>query len=256
LAVIFHRSSKKLKDIDDIEILTSLPIYAKIPILRKKKGYRIEVFETPESIFTDSFRKLRTNLQLLSQDNISNSKVILMTSLVDGEGKSLSVANLGAILQLAGYKIIVVDLNLHNPTLHKYFDIDFDGGVADYLSGKENMSDIVFSTAYPNLDIIPSGYVPINPSELILSKRVETMFKKLRERYDYVLVDSPSLLSYTDTLHLMKYSDFNLVVINPNLVKKSHIIELNKMIKKYKLTNIGLILNKISLKYIYNIDVK
>ena len=233
--------SNKIRTTEDIEQFIELPIHSPIPFLKKIKNRNIGVFNNPHSNFTESFRKLRTDLHFSSKKE--NSNTILVTSTVRKEGRSNLVANLGAIFQLAGYKSIVIDLDLRNPSLHKYFDVDFSGGVSGYLSGRENMSDIIFSTVYPNLDIIPAGSTPSNPSELILSDRLGSMINSLKEKYDYIFIDSSPIGSLTDTINIMEYTDINLVIFKKNRAKKAYIEELDKLITKYDLKNIELILN-------------
>ena len=239
LAIILNKSAKKIRTLKDIN--TTIPLQGIIPYSNKFKNNVIEIFDNSQSFFADSYRKLRTDLQFLSKNN--KSSIILITSSIKGEGKSHLTANLGAIFQLAGYRTIVIDLNLKNPSLHKYFDIIIDEGISSYLGNKNNISDIIFNTSNPNLDIIPVGSIPINPSELILSDRLSTLFSKLRERYDYILIDSAPLGNLTDTLSLMNYSDINLVVFRENYSKKIFISWLENIILKYNLKNIGIILH-------------
>jgi len=245
LALLRNVLSNKIIGQNDIAKNTNLEIYGVIPQV-KKFNHTIGVFNIPQSLMSESYRILRTNLQLLSGSK--DSKVILVTSSVSNEGKSSIVSNLGAILQLSGAKTIVIDLNLRKPSLHKFFDIENSLGISGYLGGKNNISDIIFSTVHPNLDIIPSGGIPLNPSELILSTRIETILKKLKERYDYILIDSTSIGSFTDTLNLMKYADINLVVFRVNKAKKTYINRLEKMISKYDLKNIGLVVNAVNIR--------
>jgi capsular exopolysaccharide synthesis family protein len=241
LSLIHSNLSNKIIDREDIERYTTLELSGIIPFSKKYKNGNIGVFEHPQSPFSESFRKLRTDLQFASSSNKSN--IFLVTSMLLKEGKSIVLSNLSAIFQLAGYKIIVIDLDLRNPSLHKYFEIDYSSGISDYLGGRADISDIVFPTAYPNLDIIPAGSIPTNPSELILSDRLEIMFKKLKEKYDYILIDSAPIGIATDTLTLMKYSNINLVIIRKDYSKKSSISKLEKMIAKYNLKNIKLVMN-------------
>jgi capsular exopolysaccharide synthesis family protein len=163
------------------------------------------------------------------------------------DGTSVVVANLSAVLQLAGYKCVVVDLNLETPIMHRYFDVKYTKGISDYLSGKENnLEDTIYSTIYPNLDIVPAGNIPsgLNPSELIFSDKVDTMFSRLKEDYDYILIDSAPIGLTSDTINLMKYADINLVVFRANKTKKVAINNLEKLVGKYDIKNVGLILNK------------
>jgi len=242
LAMILSRLSSKIKTVEDVENHTDIPLYGVVSFSNKVKKKNIEVFSNPQSKFTESFRKLRTDLQFLLKS--SDSTTILVSSLAKGGGKSTVASNLGAILQLAGYKSILIDLDLRNPILGKYFDID-DVGMSEYLAGKVNLSDVVFSTIYPNLDIVSGGAIPINPSELILSNRLEIMLTKLKDKYDYIVIDATPFESSTDTLNIMKYVDMSLVVLHAKKVKKSYIIKLEKLIKKYRLKNIGLVINAV-----------
>jgi capsular exopolysaccharide synthesis family protein len=194
-----------------------------------------------EVVFAESFRQLRTDLQFISKEN--SSSTVLVTSMVEGEGKSTLVANLSSIFQLAGFKSIVIDLDLRNPTLHRYFDIEYNGGMSRYLSGKDTIADIVFSTAYPNLDIIPAGPITTNPSELLLSSRLNILLEKLKKEYDYIFIDSAPLGGISDTLNIMKLVDVNLFVLRKDYAKKSFLKRLEKMILKYDLKNIKLIMN-------------
>ena len=242
LSILNNFINKKIKNIDDIENITKIPIYGLLPTFKRNRKSTIRVFQEPQSPLADSFRDLRTNLQFALNKDSSNS--ILITSMSPFYGKSLVTANLGAIFQLAGYKSIIIDLNLKNPSLDKFFDVDGSiEGMSSYLRGDSNMSDIIFKTAYPNLDIIPAGKRAINSSELIISHRLEIMLNKLRDVYDYIIIDSTNLTSSKDTFHLMRYTDINLVILKINSSRKRDIRKLEKIIVRYKLKNIGLLIN-------------
>ena len=242
ISLLHNSFNGRIKNIDDIENSTKIPIYGLIPTFRKKRTPTIKVFQEPQSAVADSFRDLRTNLQF--ELNRDSSNIILITSILPNQSKSLIVANLGAIFQLAGYKTIVIDLNLKNPSLDRFFDIDGSSeGMSSYLRGESNMSDIIFKTAYPNLDIIPAGEVAINSSELIISHRVEVMLNKLKEVYNYIIIDSTNLTLSKDTLHLMRYADINLILLKIESSRKKHIKILEKIANRYNLKNIGFIVN-------------
>lgn len=241
LATIFNSLSNKIRDIKDIKHSSKWLFCMEVPFLKNQK---IEVFEQPQSIFAESYRKLRTDLQFSSQSISANkSSVVLITSTVEKEGKNLVLINLSAIFQLAGYKSIVIDLDLRNPVLHKYFDIDYDIGISSYLSGKVDINDIVFPTKEPNLDIISVGTIPVNPSELLLSSRLPILFNKLRIEYDYIFINTSPIGLYTDTFSLMHYSDINLFILRKSYSHKSYISKLEEIMIKYNLNNVGLIIN-------------
>ena len=243
-AFLRHFMNNKIQNKQDIENLTTLPIYGILPIL-KQNVIKLEVFKDPKSPFAESYRSLRTNLQFTRKEDQAN--VILVTSTIAGEGKSTTVANLGAIFQMANYKSIVINLDLRKPTLHHYFEVKNNAGLSTYLSGKNRIGDIIQSTQYKNLDIISSGPIPPNPSELILSDKLDELLDTLKEVYDYIFIDSAPLGLVTDTMHLMQYADTSLIVFRENYAQKSFVSDLNNLVKSHDLKHIGLVLNSVDI---------
>jgi capsular exopolysaccharide synthesis family protein len=162
-----------------------------------------------------------------------------------GEGKSTTVANLAAIFQMAEYKSIVIDLDLRKPTVYNYFNIDGSRGMSTYLSGKSSTGEIIQSTEYKYLDIIPSGPVPPNPSELILTGKLNKLLDELKTVYDYIFIDSAPLGLVTDTIHLMQYADTNLIVFRENYAKKSYVKDLNHLVERHDLKHVGIVINSV-----------
>ncbi len=240
LALIRNQRNTKIESKEDIEKLTSLPIYGTIPFT-KQKNYQLEVRDQGKSPFAESFRTLRTNLQFSKKEN--SATIILVTSTIAGEGKTTTVANLVTMLDMARYKTIVINLDLRKPTLHKFFSVDNSIGIANYLNGTHDLKEIIRATEFANLDIITSGPITDNPSELILSKKLPELLDKLRSMYDYIIIDSAPIGIVTDTKTIMKYTDLNLIVIRENFAKKEFISTLEGMIEKYEFKNIGLIIN-------------
>ncbi len=229
-----------IKTTNDIESLTTLPIYGILPVL-KQKVLKLEVLKDPKSPFAESYRSLRTNLQFAQKENQAN--VILVTSTIAGEGKSTTVANLGAIFQMANYRSIVINLDLRKPTLHHYFNVDNSSGMSTYLSGKNSIGEIIQSTQYKNLDIIASGPIPPNPSELILTDKLDKLLDDLKEVYDYIFIDSSPLGLVADTIHLMQYADISLIIFREGYAKRSFVTDLNNLVRKHDLKHIGLVIN-------------
>ncbi len=240
LALIRNQRNTKIESKEDIEKLTSLPIYGTIPFT-KQKNYQLEVRDQGKSPFAESFRTLRTNLQFSKKENSATS--ILVTSTIAGEGKTTTVANLVTMLDMARYKTVVINLDLRKPTLHKFFSVDNSIGISNYLNGSHDLKEIIRATEFANLDIITSGPITDNPSELILSKKLPELLEKLRGMYDYIIIDSAPIGIVTDTKTIMKYTDLNLIVIRENFAKKEFISTLESMIEKYEFKNIGLIIN-------------
>jgi len=229
----------KIRDREDVEKETTLPIYGVVPFI-KNSTPRVGVYDNLSSYFTESYRNLRTTLQLSLQNS---NKIILITSTVKGEGANIVTANLGAIFGMANYKTVVVDLDIRNPMLDKIFGVDKDKkeGICSYLLGQDSFDDIIYHTQYDNLDMIPIGAVSVNPSELILSSYLSILIEKLRKKYDYILINSTPFGFIQDTKYIMKFSDINLVVFRANYSKKEDIKNLNEIVQKESISDMGIV---------------
>lgn len=241
LATILNSLNTKITSKDELEALTDLPLLGIIPIL-KKKDVQLEVYANQNSEFTESYRSLRANLPLKQENDLA--KIILITSTIANEGKSTLTSNLASVFQMAGHKSIILNLDLRKPTLHSHFNLKNDKGMSSYLSGKDSIQDIIFATKHTNLHVITSGPIPSNPSELILSYKLTELLEILKTRYDYIFIDSAPVGLVSDTIHLMKLADNNLIVLRENFAQKSFISSLHNLIEKNNLNNIGLVLNQ------------
>ncbi|HIP26086.1 MAG TPA: polysaccharide biosynthesis tyrosine autokinase [Flavobacteriaceae bacterium] len=220
----------------DIKLITKLPIYGTIPL------YKNAMFSTIK--LKEAYHQLATNLQFSKQEH--QGSIVLISSSSQGEGKTTTVVNLAGVFQNSGYKTVVLDLNMRTPSLHGHFGIEQQySGISTYLSQRDNIGNIIFSTNYQNLDIIPSGPIPPNPSELILSNRLLQLFEILKKKYDYILIDTADYTSALETLYLMQFTSMNLIVLREKMSKKESIPELEKIIQEKNLQNIGLVLKSI-----------
>lgn len=240
LAHIRNSLIDKVQNTQDLKHLSNLPIYGKLPLLSMRAS-ELEIFNNPKSPLTTSFRNLRTNLQFISSKDKGNT--ILITSSVPNEGKSTITSHLSTIFQIAGYKSIIIDMDLYQPTLHKFFKLPMDVGMSSYLNKNDSIGDIIFSTTYQNLDIIPAGPIAPNASELILSERFKSLLSTLQKRYDYIFIDSAPFTMVADTLYLMQFTDINLIVVRENFTKKSFLSNIDETVNKKAFKNIGLLLN-------------
>lgn len=243
-ALIRNFQDDRIISKEDLTGITSIPLYGVLPRLNQKE-IKLEVYKDPKSPFAESYRSLRTNLQFSAKE--SGCTTILVSSTIMSEGKSTTSANLGAILQMADYKCIIINMDLRKPTLHTYFDIHNNLGMSTYLSGKNMIKEIIHPSIHPNLDIIPSGPIPPNPSELILSPKLDILLAELKETYDYIIIDSAPLGLVTDTMHLMQFADITLIVVREGYSRKIFISDLNILIEKHDLKNIGLVLNSVDM---------
>ncbi len=241
LAFIRNGLNNSIKSIEELTEQINLPLYGQIPLL-KKSNIGLEVYKRTDSLFTESYRALRTNLQISALKK-NDSNIILFSSTTAGEGKSTTVANMGAIFQIAGYKTILIDLEMRKPTLHRLFNLNGPLiGVSGYLRGEEKLEDIIYSTHHKNLDVIPVGIAPSNPSELIISSRLPKLLDQLKGQYEYILINSTPFGLITDTKHILPFSDVNLVVLRENYTKKVSISNLKSMLKQDEIKNMGMVL--------------
>ena len=243
-AILHHKLHRKINDVDDVRKQTALNIYGILP-KKKQKNIHINVFESPKFHYAESYRTIRRDLKLLSRGQAPQT--ILLTSIHQGEGKSEVAANLSAICQLAGAKTIIIDINFRLPNLQNYFHITEYKGMSRYLSDVDSLEESIIATDYTNLDVIPAGPMPSNPSELLLSSTLKTMIEQLKKKYDYIIIDTASINSLSDTLFVMQYTDINLFVLRKNHSQKKDIQTIKELSEKYYLRNVGLILNEFNL---------
>lgn len=239
LATILAGINKSITSIVTLEELTDLPLLGVVPELANAK---LEVFDKPNSRFTESFRSIRS--KILQKSSNEKGEVILLTSTIANEGKTTLTANLAATFQMAQKRVIILNLDLRKPTLHHYFNLENERGLSRYLVGEDTIQDIIFATGYSNLHLIPAGPIPTNPSELLLSNKLPKLLEALRSRYDYIFLDSPPIGLVSDTIPLMHQADQNILVIRENYSEQSFVQSIEDMIKKYNLQNISLVLNR------------
>jgi capsular exopolysaccharide synthesis family protein len=242
IIVYIHNNIKdKIRYKDEIESEINFPIYGVIPSLKLDIA-KLKVYDSPNSNFTDSYRTLRANLQLSLNKKDKGCKTILISSTIAGEGKNITTVNLSAIFQIANYRVIVIDLDMRMPTVVKLFNIEnIPNDIISYIKGESSIDKIIYPTLYNNLDIIPIKEIPSNPSELILSSTIPQLLEKLKESYDYIIINSTPFGAITDTKYIMQFSDINLVLFREDYSKKSFIRELNSMIKQNEFNNMGVI---------------
>lgn len=196
----------------------------------------------PKSAQAEAYRTIRTNISFADIDN--NLKIILFTSTKQNEGKSTTVCHVAhAFSRLENTNILVVDLDLRNPSVHKSFGIGNTYGIIDHLkSGRE--FDKCVNKIEENLHILTVGSIPPNPTEILSSRKIEEFIKSLRQKYDYVFIDAPPVGVVSDGIIISKYSDGVMFVVGSNEVDMNHTKEVIDSMKKSEINIIGSILNK------------
>lgn len=230
----------KIKFRNEIEKMTSIPIIGEIAFEKTDNPLVIE--KGTRSFVAEEFRKLRVSLSFLGID--SNHKKILLTSSISGEGKSFVAANLAVSLSLTGKKVVLVDLDLNQPTLSKIMKVHYEFGATEFLTGEKDAYEVVNKLdTHDSLYFISAGNLPENPTELLANGKVEKLIEYLESNYDMVVIDtSPSVL-VTDAFILSKLCDATLYVIRHNYTPKMLIKRIDENNQVNPIKNPAIIFN-------------
>jgi len=247
LVVLIRILNPYIYDKETVESLTTIPI---IGVIRKYPE-EIDEFSTqilaisrPKSLFAESVRSVRTNLNFLASEK--KSKVICITSEVAGEGKSFVAVNLSSTLSLIDKKVILVAADLRRSKLHKTFHVPNDLGLSNYLANQCTSDDIINHSNQSGLDFIISGPVPPNPSELLHSDRMTELIADLSARYDVIMVDTAPIGLVSDAIPLIRTSDINLFVLRCGKSKFYAATIPQRVAQEYNLNNTVIVLNAYS----------
>lgn len=231
-------------DKETVEALTNTPIIGvirKFPEYIDKNSRQALSLSKPKSVFAESVRSVRTNLSFLASHK--KSKTICITSEVSGEGKSFVTVNLAGTLALIDKKVILIAADLRKSKLHKTFGSDNKIGLSSYLSGQEKLENVIIHDNVHNIDFIPSGPVPPNPSELLHTDKMKELLTILTPLYDYVLVDTAPVGLVSDAIPLIRQSDVNLFVIRSGKSQFRAAAIPERLSREYGLSNLAIVLN-------------
>ena len=222
-AFIFLKEILNTKIIErsDVEKITKLPIIGQIPYTSPKASNSSSTFviDSPKSPVSEAFRSIRTNIEYI----VKGKDKCIFSVVADspGIGKTYISINMASIYAMYGKKTALIGMDLRKPRLYQEFGISNKIGISSYLAGKASIDEIIQpSGKLPTLDIVTAGPIPPNPAELIASDRCSELFKELKERYDYIIVDTPPLLWVTDALLLMKHVDTSIFVVRQDVTNK------------------------------------
>ncbi|WP_316759820.1 polysaccharide biosynthesis tyrosine autokinase [Pedobacter aquatilis] len=231
-------------DKEMVEGLTNTPIIGvirKFPDYIDKDSKQALSIAKPKSIFAESVRSVRTNLSFLASHK--QSKIICITSEISGEGKSFVTVNLASTLALIEKKVILIAADLRKSKLHKTFTVDNKKGLSSILSGQLKLEEVLVHDTIHNIDFIPSGPIPPNPSELLHTEAMKSLLRKLEKEYDYVLVDTAPVGLVSDAIPIIRSSDVNLFVIRSGVSQQRAANIPERLSREYGLSNLAIVLN-------------
>lgn len=219
----------------------------KIPVLstilaNKSKEENLVVFNSGKSGIAEGFRSLRSNIKFLVPKE--KQLTFMITSTISGEGKTFCAMNLASVYSLTGKKTVLIGCDMRKPKIFEDFGFKNDIGLSTFLSGQEDdYRKVIKATSYDNLDLILSGPIPPNPSELLFSLNFETLINQLKVNYDVIILDTPPVGLVSETLDLLTMVDFTLFVFRQNYSEKSFIDGVNGLKEQKGVKNLYAIFN-------------
>jgi tyrosine-protein kinase Etk/Wzc len=279
LALILHSLDSKIRTLDDVENYVNLPIAGTIPFIdlkdsdldsivedikqatgkekeeliasHKMMTARLITHYAPKSPISESYRTLRTNI--LAKHPAKDCITMSITSTGPKEGKSTTTSNLAIALSQMDAKVVLIDLDMRRPMLHTLFNVEKENGSSDYLYDKSvKVEQVICETNVKNLDLITSGFIPPNPSELISSKRMDQFLEELKEYYDYILIDTPPVIAVTDALIIGKKVDLMSLVIRVTVTDRNVLKRVKEIMNNVHVNIAGVIVNGIEAKRYYS----
>ena len=239
----------------DIVERTNIPLLGVVPSATKNRKSPMKantITDTGNDPLTESFRMLRSKLECLSIDKKKEGGLILqISSSGPWEGKSFVSINMALSLAFLGKKVLLIGADLHRPALSKYMEIDkSEKGLSTYLAKTaDDIHEVIVShSATPNLDVIPAGPSPLNPSELLSLPLLEETLDSLRNEYDYIILDSAPFLVVSSGFIVSKYVDCTIYIVRSGYTKFSIIDTLNNIIREGSLNSVMLMLNAVNFK--------
>jgi len=251
---LFRILRNRITSEEELTMMSSLPISGHIP--HSRLSYNTVVLTESQSKISEAFRRLRTRMDFFTRE-IPNP-VILVSSAIPKEGKTFVSINLASAYSLAGKKTLLVGFDLRKPSMSKSFNVETKNiGLSTYLIGQSKLEDIIMETGFENLDIIASGPIPPNPSELTATPKTGELFEALRKKYDFIIVDTAPIGVVTDGYSIASHADALIIVVRHGYSNKSILGATLKECDFYDMKNISLLINDIkasqgSYSYSYN----
>lgn len=246
LAFIFIGSyfNDKIESKEDVEKYTGIPILGQI--WKKNKGGNLVVNQNPKSAVAESFRSVRSNLNFFTSEK--DKKVFLITSSISGEGKTFCALNLATIFSFSGKPTLLMGADLRKPRIFNDLGLDNEIGLSSFLSNTATLGQIIQKCEIPNLDVICSGPIPPNPSELLMEEKMGRLMKELKNIYDYIIIDTAPVGLVTDAYILMDFVDHSIYMVRQNYTTIDAVKQVHELYSNGKLRKTSILLNDVKLK--------
>jgi len=249
-AFMLEYISSTVKTPSDVVRQLNLPLLGQIPSQEDDESSPEDMnkllIESPHSILAESFRQLRTNFLFAAP--AEQQRTVLITSCSPEDGKTCVAVNFATSLALAGSKILLVDVNFRRPSVGQVFGItDGTEGLSNILIGQGDPDTLIKKTHHENLDILPAGPLPPNPSELLGSDYLKTFLDKCKTKYQTIIFDGPPLLVVSDGLVLATATDVTLLVVRADITTRGAVLRARDQLGHVSAKLTGVILNDVSI---------
>ncbi|MEW7277929.1 polysaccharide biosynthesis tyrosine autokinase [Aquimarina sp. 2201CG1-2-11] len=237
----------KVKGRKELENILDIPIVAEIPRTDVKNNFIISTDD--RSVVAEAFRIFESNINFLLSDSTQENKVILVTSSSTGEGKTFTSTNLAISLTEPEKKVALLGLDLRSPKILEYLGVNDTLGITNYIRDHElSLDDITINLEdSPGLDILNSGIVPPNPIEILKSKRFKELMEILKNKYDYIIIDTPPISLVADALLLSEYTDLCIYIVRSGFSDKRQLPVAQNLYKDKRFPSMAILLNEVTL---------
>jgi succinoglycan biosynthesis transport protein ExoP len=256
LAFFFEYLDNTVKTPEDVEQLIQLPSFGMVPEISYERRRRLEsgtsypveliTFGHPKSMLSEAYRNIRTSILLSFSEK--PPKKIAISSPNPIEGKTTTVINTAIALSQTGAKVLIIDTDMRKPRIHKIFNEENGVGLSNFLSGHGELESIIKKTEIPNLYYIPSGPIPPNPSELIGSKLFKSMMESLGERFDHLVLDSPPVLGFADSIILSTAVDGVILVVLGGKTPRETLQRAKEILHQVNAKILGVVINRVDIQ--------
>ncbi|MCQ2001759.1 polysaccharide biosynthesis tyrosine autokinase [Arthrobacter zhaoxinii] len=228
----------RVRNSTDIERVTKLPVIASVSRNRNKKSSQLAMRSNPHSHVAESYRLLATNLEYIDPDR--QLKSILVSSPMPGEGKTTIAINLALAVAEHTNRVLLIDADLRRPAVAPYCGIQGDVGLTTVLSGNASAEEAI--ERWSGVDILPSGPVPPNPTQLLSSNTMASIVRDLVARYDFVVIDSPPILPVADALPLARLAEGTLLVARRRKTRRQQLARAQAALENVGASTVGVVL--------------
>ena len=228
---------------EDIEQAFDRAVIAAIPASRDAMNLPLITVQHPQSAQAEAYRELRTNLQFMGLTGDNRS--VLFTSALPGEGKTSSAISLAHVVAQAGNRVLLIDADLRRPTIARYLGLEGGAGLTSVLSGRADLDDVTQPLETEGLEVLASGPIPPNPSELLGSMSMQNLLTEAIATYDFVIIDTAPMLAVTDAVALSHYVGGTVVVAESERVRRPQLAQALEKLDVVEARLLGVVLNRV-----------